>query len=129
MVSKLATALLFVVGLINFLPVAGVFSAANLSQAYAIELVSNDLIILMRHRALLFGIVGGFIFYSLVYPQFQTAAISMAGTSMVGFLLIMSAVGGYNASISKIAVVDIIAIICLVVCVALKVVMPVKERR
>ena len=35
--------LLFVVGLISFLPVMGVLSADRLSSAYAIELASKDL--------------------------------------------------------------------------------------
>jgi hypothetical protein len=39
--DKAISKLLFVVGVINFLPVVGVVSAARLSQAYAIELDSN----------------------------------------------------------------------------------------
>jgi hypothetical protein len=127
MLSKLSVVLLFVVGLINFLPLIGVLSGAKIAQTYAVELASNDLIILMRHRALLFGLVGGFVLYSIFEPQFQTAALTMAGISMLGFLVIMYSVGGYNASINKVAMVDIVGIVCLILVIILKVVKSVKE--
>jgi hypothetical protein len=118
--NKVLLVLLFIVGLINFLPVAGVLSAAKLSQAYSIELASNDLIILLRHRALLFGLVGGFVFYSMFMPQFQPAAMSIAAISMIGYLVIMWSVGDYNDSIFKVAIVDMIGIAALGLAVLLK---------
>jgi len=112
--------LLFIVGLINFLPVIGVLSAEKLSTAYSIELIGNDIVILMRHRALLFGIIGGFIFFSLFKPSYQEAAMVMAAISMVGFLYFIWAVDGHNAALSKIAMVDVVGIICLLVAAILK---------
>ena len=111
--AKAASVLLFVVGVINFLPALGVISAARLSQAYAIELPSHDLEILMRHRALLFGIVGGFILYSVFVPGYQTAAMVMAALAMVGYVLLMWQVGHYNAALYKVMLVDIVGILCL----------------
>jgi len=108
--NKIVIALLVLVGLINFLPVIGVISASKIAQAYSVELVSNDLIILMRHRALLFGIVGGFVLYSIIAPQYQVVAMVMAAISMLGFLGLMWSVGGYNSSILKVAIVDIVGI-------------------
>jgi hypothetical protein len=118
--NKVFLALLLIVGLINFLPVVGVLSAAKLSQAYSIDLASNDLIILMRHRALLFGLVGGFVFYSLFMPQFQPAAMLIAAISMIGYLVIMWMVGDYNDSIFKVAIVDMVGIVALGLAVLLK---------
>ena len=112
--------LLVVVGLINFLPVIGVISAAKISRAYSINLASNDLVILMRHRALLFGIVGGFVFYSIFEPHYQGAALIMTAVSMMGYLVIMLSVGDYNESIRKVGLVDGVGIIALALVVALK---------
>jgi len=112
--------LLFVVGLINILPVLGVLSAEKLTTAYSVDLVGNDIVILMRHRALLFGIIGGFIFFSLFKPVYQEAAMVMAGVSMVGFLYFVWVVDGHNGSISKIAMIDIVGIICLLLAAVLK---------
>lgn len=111
--DKAALILLFVVGVINFLPVLGVVSAARLSKAYAIEFDGNDMVILMRHRALLFGIVGGFILYSVFVPGYQTPAMVMAAVAMLGYVVIMWRVGEYNASLQKVMVVDIVGILCL----------------
>jgi len=108
--NKIVIALLVLVGLINFLPVIGVISASKIAQAYSVELVSNDLIILMRHRALLFGIVGGFVLYSIIAPQYQVVAMVMAAISMLGFLGLMWSVGGYNSSILKVAIVDVVGV-------------------
>ena len=118
--NKIVMALLIIVGLINFLPVIGVISATQITQAYSVELTSNDLVILMRHRALLFGIVGGFILYSVIAPQFQVVAMVMAAISMVGYLGLMWSVGGYNSSIFKVAMVDMVGIGFLVIAAVLK---------
>jgi hypothetical protein len=111
---------LFFVGLINFVPVLGVMSADKLSNAYSIELAGNDIIILMRHRALLFGIVGGFILYSVFNPSYQIAAMIMAAISMLGFLYFVWAVGDYNGAIAKVTIIDLVGIVILAIAAILK---------
>lgn len=118
--NKIIMLLLVIVAMINFLPVVGVLSAKSVSQAYSIAPPGNDLEILLRHRALLFGVLGGFIFYSVFAPQYQGAAMVMAAISMIGYLLLMWSVGGYNASLYKVAVVDSVGILCLALAVFLK---------
>jgi hypothetical protein len=120
MMNKMVMALLIVVGLINFLPVIGVISATKITQAYSVELAGNDLAILLRHRALLFGIVGGFILYSVFVPQYQVAAMIMAAISMVGYLCVMWSEGGYNSSLIKVAIVDMVGVGLLVTAAVLK---------
>ena len=105
--------LLLLVGLINFLPVLGVISADKLSSAYAIDLMSQDLIILMRHRALLFGLVGGFVILSVFKPVYQTPAMVMAAVSMLGFLYFVWVAAEFNTAIAKIAIIDIAGLVCL----------------
>ncbi len=118
--SRIISILLVVVGVINFFPVIGVISAERLSGAYSIDLIGNDIVILMRHRALLFGLVGGFMLYSVFKPSFQTAAMVMATISMLGFLYFVWAVGDFNATLYKIAMIDLVGISCLLVVSALK---------
>ena len=60
--GKAITFCLVVVGLINLAPVLGVVSAQKLEAAYSVTMAGNDLAILMRHRALMFGILG-FLFF------------------------------------------------------------------
>lgn len=114
------TVCLLIVGLVNVIPVAGVLSVQKLEKAYEITLSTNDLIILMRHRALLFGIIGGFILFSAFAPLYQAAAMVMAGISMVGFVLVAYSVGGFNASIHKVLIADYAGIVFLVIAVFFK---------
>jgi len=117
--TKLVSVCLLVVGLINFAPLAGVLSAQSLERAYGVTLASNDLIILMRHRALLFGLLGGFVLYSVFAPGYRTAAITMAGISMVGFAVLAHLQGEFNASLNKVLIADYIGIVFLVIAVLL----------
>jgi len=118
--SKEISLCLIIVGLINFVPVVGVLSANQLQGAYNVTLSSNDVIILLRHRALLFGILGGFILFSAFVPFYQSAAMIMAGISMVGFALVAHSVGGFNTSINKVLMVDYVGIAVLAIAVFLK---------
>lgn len=114
------TLCLIVVGLINFAPITGIISAQTLESAYSVTIAGNDLAILMRHRALLFGILGAFILYSAFNPFYQTAAMIMAGVSMVGFALLVLGTAGYNEAIGKVLLMDIIGIVFLSVAAVLK---------
>lgn len=112
--GKAITFCLVVVGLINFAPVLGVISAQRLESAYSIAFSGNDLAILMRHRALLFGILGAFILYSAFVPSYQSAAMIMGGVSMVGFATLVLSVGGYNEAVGKVLFIDIVGIFFLI---------------
>lgn len=112
--SRAITACLIVVGLINFVPLLGVVSAQHLEEAYTVLLPSNDLVILMRHRALLFGILGGFVLYSAFVKSYQMAAMIMAGVSMIGFAVLVHTTGGFNESIQKVLFVDYVGIVFLI---------------
>jgi hypothetical protein len=111
---------LIIVGIINFVPVVGAISTNNLENAYSISLASNDLIILMRHRALLFGVLGSFILYSVFVKPFQGAAMLMAAVSMLGYVALVYLVGGYNASILNVLFIDVIGLAVLFVGIVLK---------
>lgn len=105
--------ILIVVGLINFVPVAGVVSSQAVSKAYGIDEPSGDLALLLRHRAALFGIVGGFIIISAFFQPLQLAAVIMAYISMLSFLVLASLVGPVGASLIRVRNIDIGAIVLL----------------
>ena len=105
------TALLVLVGLINFAPVVGIMGASKLNEAYGLSLISDDLILLMRHRALLFGILGAFILYAAFAPQYQNAAIVMGLISMAAFVVLMLLGEGNNAALKKIMWIDVAGVV------------------
>ena len=115
------------VGLINVLPVIGMLGADRLQSAYGIALDSPELEILLRHRALLFGLIGGFVLVSLRLPQYQGAALTLAGCSMAGFLLLALTVGSSGESLRGILVADVLGLAALAIATVLKLSLPCSE--
>jgi len=111
--NKLITCLLIAVGLINFIPIVGILSAEKLSQLYAISLKDPTLVLLMRHRALLFGIIGGFIIFAAFNQKYQPSAMLMGFISMLGFILLAWQMPDLNPAIQKIIYADVIGLILL----------------
>jgi len=117
---KVISVLLLITGLINFLPVIGVLSSDQINGLYGLEIDNRDLMILLRHRALLFGIIGGFVIYSAFKRQYQLASILMMLVSMLGFLFILHIEGSSNYALAKIALIDVIGIVLALIALMLK---------
>jgi hypothetical protein len=60
-VQSLVSAMFLVVAIIHLLPVSGVFGAKRLAALYGISFNDPNQAILMRHRAVLFGLLGAFL--------------------------------------------------------------------
>ena len=105
---------LLVVGLIHLLPLPGLFGGAQLAALYGLAFDDPNLLILMRHRALLFGVLGLFCVVAAFRPDLQAAALVAAWISVVGFLLLAWSTGGYNAQIARVVIADFVALAALV---------------
>ncbi len=103
------TALLVLVGLVNFAPVMGLLGAARLDSLYGFGTLEGDLLTLLQHRALLFGILGGFIIWAAFSRQLQPAAMWMAFISMAGFMLLVWLADAPGPALKKVALVDLFA--------------------
>lgn len=112
--------ILIVVGLINFFPVIGLVSVDNLAQLYAIEFRGTDEIILMRHRAALFGLLGGFIALSAFRPELQVLACMAGLISMLVFVGLALSAGSYGEALNKAVVADIIGSVGLIIVLLLR---------
>ncbi len=115
MKSKIISACYLIVGLINFAPIMGSMGAARMEELYGVNIDGADLTLLMQHRALLFGIVGGFILYAVWQTAYRRIAGILGFISMVGFILLVHAGGATNPALMKIYWVDVFAIIILIV--------------
>ncbi len=102
-----------VAALINFLPVMGVISAPQLERMYGVAVQGPDLAVLMRHRALLFGIVGALLAAAAFVPSLRWTAFFAGMLSMVGFLVFQALEGGTNAELGRVALVDYVGIAAL----------------
>ncbi len=105
----LSTVLIVLTGLVNLLPVSGVLSSGRLQALYGVALQDANVIILMRHRAVLFGIVGGLLLLSAFHSPLRPVGYAAGFISMLSFVLIAWLVGGYNPELKRVLVVDIVA--------------------
>lgn len=105
----LATALLLAVGVVNLVPVSGALSASRLEALYGLPFAQPDLLILMRHRALLFAIVGALLVGAALHPPLRPFGIAAGLVSMLSFVAVALDVGGYNAQIARVVAVDLVA--------------------
>ena len=110
--------MLVIVGVIHLLPLSGVLSAERLTALYGVSFSDPNLIILMRHRAVLFGLLGLFLIFAALRRSMQPAAFVAGFVSVLSFLFLAWAVGGYNAQIGRVFTADIVALVCLLIGVA-----------
>lgn len=113
--KHLVSAMLVVVAIIHLLPLSGVISSERLTALYGMNFNEPNLAILMRHRAVLFGILGAFFLVAAFHPPLQLAAFIIGFVSVVSFLWLAWSVGDYNPQIARIFTADIVALVCLVV--------------
>jgi hypothetical protein len=111
--SYVATTLFILVGLTNLFPAVGVLGAVRLEGLYGVALAGDDLLLLMRHRAVLLGLVGAFILLAAFRVKWRTAA-SIAGlVSMLSFVLIAIPPQTHGAALQRVFWIDVIACVLL----------------
>lgn len=113
MLKFLQIALITVAGIIHILPLMGVHGAAALKNLYHLDFEDTNLLILMKHRAVLFGLLGFFMVYAAFDPALQRLAIVSGLISAASFIAIAKTTGPYSPAIRKIIHGDWIAIFCL----------------
>jgi hypothetical protein len=113
--QKLVAAMLIIVGIIHLLPLSGVLGTERLAGLYGLSFEDTNLAILMRHRAVLFGLLGLFLIYAAFRPSVQPLAFIAGFASVISFLALAHSVGGYNAGIARVVAADWVALACLVV--------------
>jgi hypothetical protein len=69
----------------------------------------------LRHRAVLFGLLGGFLVLAAFRPALQPLALLAGWISVLSFLALAGSVGGYNAQLTRVFNADLIALVALVI--------------
>jgi hypothetical protein len=115
MLERVITITLLIVSLIHLLPVTGVLGANKLSLLYSVNVSDPNLEILMRHRAILFGILGALFAYAAFRPELQLIAFVVGFASVLSFFYLSYTVGGFNEALRKVVIADIVALLALLV--------------
>jgi len=111
----LISAMLVVVAIIHLLPLPGVLGPERLTALYGLSFDEPNLAILMRHRAVLFGLLGIFFLIAAFRPELQPIAFAGGFVSVLSFLYLAWSAGGHNAQVGRVAAADVLALLCLVV--------------
>jgi hypothetical protein len=97
----------------NLVPVVGALSAARLEALYGVPIADPSLAVLMRHRAVLLGIVGALLAAAAFRRALRPAAFAAGLASMVSFLALALA-GDVNPAVRQVAALDLGLIAALV---------------
>lgn len=107
---------LLIVAIIHLLPLVGVLGAGRLESLYGIAFADPNLLILMRHRAVMFGLLGGLMLAAVFVPRLQPWALALALLSAGSFLVfVYGGDGGHNPLLARVALVDVVAVIAALV--------------
>jgi sensor histidine kinase YesM len=101
---------LFLTGIVNILPTLGAFVPSKMKNAYGIDMPDANFELLLRHRAVLFGIVGGLMLYASITTNYLSLASIIGLISMISFLILyFVSVGHINKSLTKVMKIDAVA--------------------
>jgi hypothetical protein len=111
---KLAGVLMVVSAIIHFIPVMGVLGQAHLVRLYGVPIVDANLLILMRHRALLFGIVGLLLLWGAFRREARDLACCVGLASAASYLVIAGVSPNMNAALRQVFWADVIVVLALI---------------
>ena len=110
---RLLSAILLLAGIIHLLPVIGAFGADRLAALYGTVVAEPNLEILLRHRAVLFGILGVLLTAAAFRSSLVPTAMAAGFASVGSFLVIALTPGGYNEAIGRVILIDLVVLLCL----------------
>lgn len=105
---------LFLTGIINLIPSLLAFFPDNISKSYGVELPNGNYELLLRHRAILFGIIGGLMIYAAIVKKYYKIATTVGLISMGSFILLFVLIDkDINLELKNVMIFDIVATVIL----------------
>lgn len=104
---------LALVALLHALPLAGVLGAARLSALYGVDARDPALELLLRHRAVLFGLLAAFLAWTAWQPALRGAGLLAGLVSVASFLLLAVPAGTLSPALVTVVKLDVAALILL----------------
>ncbi|NHZ82493.1 phosphopantetheine adenylyltransferase [Massilia sp. CCM 8695] len=116
--QRLIPAMLIIAALIHLIPVTGVLGGSHLAQLYGVRIDEPNLLILMQHRAVMFGVFGLLLIAAALIPAYRPLAFVAGLVSVTSFLVVAWSVGNYNLSLGRVMIADLAATACLLTALA-----------
>jgi hypothetical protein len=99
--------------LIHLLPLRGLVGANALQALYGIAISDPGMLLLLRHRALLFGLLGIGLLVSIPRREWRAPMLVAGIASTAAFLLLALDGPGLGPELSRVIVADIVALAAL----------------
>lgn len=109
----LVTAALLLAGIVHLLPVAGILGGPRLAALYGVQVADPNLELLLRHRAVLFALLGLLLCTAAFRPTLRAPALLAGLASIVSFLALAAMGGSLNPQLTRVFAVDVAALVVL----------------
>ncbi len=106
---------LLLAGIINLIPFSLAFFPNKINASYGIDVTNINLELLVRHRAVLFGIVGGLMLFSAFTKRYYDLSVVFGSISMLSFVILYFSIGNINSELKKVMLFDVAAIVILAI--------------
>jgi hypothetical protein len=118
--QRIVAVIYLIVGVIHLLPVTGVMGPAALRRLYGVPIDGASLELLMRHRAVLLGLVGALLVAAGLRPALRTAAALIGLGSMVSFIVLTLPIDTHPDPIARVFWIDVVAVALLTAAAAIE---------
>jgi hypothetical protein len=118
------TVVLIAAGLVHLLPAVGALGAQRLNALYGVAIADPSLLLLMRHRAVLFGLVGALMLHAAIAPPLQVWALGAGLLSTLSFVVLAVQADALAPPLRTVMWIDIALAVALVLALLLRLLSP-----
>ena len=112
--------ILLLVGLIHILPIAGVMGQQQLQSLYGLNQISQTTELLLRHRAILFFMLGVSLITIAFYPSWHLAGLLVALLATSSFIFLSYGVDGLSPEVKRVVLIDKLCVALVVIALVIK---------
>lgn len=112
-IENLYRFILLITGLVHILPFSFLFFPEQLQKNYGVDMSDVNLQLLLRHRAIFFGLIGFGLIFSAIKRYFYGWASTIGLISMVSFIVLFYQIGGINQQLRSVMMIDVFVSISL----------------
>ncbi len=118
--SRIVTGVLLVAAIVHLLPLSGVLGAPRLAALYGVAIDAPALLVLMRHRAVLFGVLGAFMLHAAWQPALQPWTLVAGLVSTASFVAIAAGSTALSPALRTVMWIDVVLVVLLLVALVLR---------
>jgi hypothetical protein len=106
-IENLYRFILLITGLVHILPFSFLFFPEQLQKNYGVDMSDVNLQLLLRHRAIFFGLIGFGLIFSAIKKYFYGWASTIGLISMVSFIVLFYQIGEINQQLRSVMMIDV----------------------